>query len=196
MEITDKTASGCFNIFIASILIFFFGIAIVVFFTDPQVKFRNSPELSARVEVVEKRFTKAHNTSRGGRVEARTLYHYYVSFKLSDGSVKEFEVGIDSVGRDSDREAYCFVYNALNEGDVGNLIYNESENAEDRRFSPTAYRRFLSFEKDPEYGGTKVEMQQRQLEAKEIWTAAIAVVLALLFLFYAIRFSRKSEKRS
>jgi len=107
----------------------------------------NSPEQQEQAEIIEKRIVE----ERSGDGDGFT-YHYIVAFEFSNGTVKELRVGVERSGHKR--------YDALNEGDTGILTYKERTDIEEKykneniRFEG---RRFISFEKDIEYGGTKVE---------------------------------------
>ena len=92
---------------------------------------KNKPERVEQVEVAGKRIID--------RDEVYT--RYLVVFKFSDGSVKELKVGAYSERA---------IYDSIQEGDTGKLIYKEIDNIEqfkdedDRRVR----RLFIRFEKD------------------------------------------------
>jgi Protein of unknown function (DUF2500). len=103
----------------------------------------SSPEQHEQAEVLGKRTIKLTHDGTGDP-GGPTIY--FVVFKFSDDSQKEFELGQGKFGRKS--------YESINEGDIGMLAYKENENI--------LYNKgqlFISFEKDPEYGGAKVEQQ-------------------------------------
>ena len=106
------------------------------------------PEQSAQVEVVGKRIkeVRAGGLRSGG---PRTNYHYIVSFKFPDGSVKELEVGMINIK--NKQEISCVTYDAIHEGDTGILTYQEIKNLEKHIKNEDMYwsgRRFISFKKD------------------------------------------------
>ena len=146
MERTDKKAYIGLICFLGSFFVIAFGVGILT--STPKMQLKSSPEQAEQVEVVEKRINKTYIGSSRGIGESKTAYTFYISFKFSDGSVKEFEVGRDSIGRGIIREPYNKVYDSLNEGDTGILTYKELKNAENRYYTPSSYRLFISFEKD------------------------------------------------
>jgi len=126
---------------------------------------RNVPEQIEQVEVSGKRIKPARDSD--------DYPDYYVSFKFSDGSVKEF-----AAGRPNKKE----YYNAINEGDTGKLTYKEKG----------GNRRFESFEKDPDYGGIKIEPYRRDDINEIIYSVIIGVVSVPVFVFVLRMISDKN----
>ena len=153
--------NGFFYIFCITIL------AIIAFFLfwilkDVPFGLDNQPEQSVPVEVAEKRIDKEHGL-RSRNSPSRTTFAYRISFRFPDGSVKEFEVDRTGEWSYSTTAPHSPVYDEINEGDTGILIYKELENNEQKYSKGLQYqgRKFIRFEKDAEYGGTKVEMFKR-----------------------------------
>lgn len=128
----------------------------------PEIRYGNRPELSEKVEVVDKRISRDSSISKG---VSSFSYDYIVAFKFPDGSGKELLVG--RVGRVSEKESKqgytCPSYDAISEGDVGVLTYKEIANIEKKyKNEDIRYvgRSFISFEKDSEYGGAKIELSE------------------------------------
>ena len=156
-----KKKKGFFYIFCITIL------AIIAFFLfwilkDVPFGLDNQPEQSVPVEVAEKRIDKGYG-SGNHRAPSSTHYRYLISFRFSDGSVKELEVDFIGLWGRPETIPYSPVYDEINEGDTGILIYKELENNEQKYSKGFQYqgRKFIRFEKDAEYGGTKVEMFKR-----------------------------------
>ncbi|MCL2488313.1 MAG: DUF2500 domain-containing protein [Oscillospiraceae bacterium] len=113
-------------------------IVIIVVSSSSVIPILTSPEQSEHVEVIGKRVSQA-TFHRG-----RSFNFYFISFKFTDSSVKEFKVG------DTNNK---IVYITLHEGDVGILTYKERENIEEHIKDETLRwdgRRFIGFEKDTE----------------------------------------------
>ena len=89
---------------------------------------------------------------------------FYVTFEFPDGSEKEFVVG--------------HAFNDLQENDTGMLSYKEAKTG-----SHPPERKFISFEKDPESGGIKVET--RELPEKKLIISIICVFALILLLITA-----------
>ena len=111
----------------------------------------SSPEQTTQAEVVSKRITK-YSTGGHRMSEYKTYYTYIVAFTFPDGLIKEFQVDIKSVRGASETEPYSSLYDAFREGNAGILTFKE--------INDTEWRLFINFEKDPEYGGMKLEMNR------------------------------------
>ena len=102
-----------------------------------------TPECQEHVKVVDKRIADTYVYDTSGY---SSLKHYYLAtFEFSDGAKREFNIGV------SYREIYI--------GDTGTLIYHEIKSIEDKYREETDRwqgRQIISFEKDPEFGGTKI----------------------------------------
>ena len=141
---TEKTKLIAIIIIILILIVIF----LVFNWLGKEGPFINKPEQQERVEVTGKR-TKNYRDAEGG--PGGTLY--FITFKFPDGSVKEFEVGGTGSGKKN--------YDSLDESDTGILSYIEREDVESKYKDENQYykgRRFISFEKDPEYGGAKIEL--------------------------------------
>lgn len=103
-----------------------------------------TPECQEHVKVVDKRIEDTYVYDAA--TEQTSLMHYYLAtFEFSDGAKREFNIGV------SYREIYI--------GDAGTLTYHESKFIEDIYREKTDRwqgRLIISFEKDPEFGGTKI----------------------------------------
>jgi len=137
---------------------------VIVAIIHNSIYMKNVPEHIEHVEVVGKRINPAE--------DSEDYPDYYVTFKFSDGSVKEF-----SAGRPNNKDCY----NAINEGDIGKLTYKESGNN----------RRFESFEKDLDFGGMKIE-PYRLDEINEVINAVIICAIFVPFMVFMLR--KISEK--
>lgn len=158
------------NIVLALILVTGAIVLIVVFVTsryDRELK--RSPERSASAEVVNKRVSRYFSP---GHRSTRTSYTYYVTFEFPDGLVKEIKVDFISLSGRSKIEPYSSIYDSLIEGNTGILTYKEIEDYD--------VRSFISFEKDPEYGGTKVEMRKEVSAIITICVAASGLLIPLI----------------
>ena len=113
----------------------------------------NTPEQQAYVAVAGKRIY----------ADDEGYITFLISFKFSDGSIKAFDEGRDGVSN-SERG---LVYESINEGEKGLLTYKDGG-------------RFISFEKDLEYGGEKIETYQiSEKSAVTLLISVFAIVLAL-----------------
>nr|DAQ47105.1 MAG TPA: Protein of unknown function (DUF2500) [Caudoviricetes sp.] len=140
------------------------------------IELNNGREQTAQAKIIEKRIIRDYS-SGNGHVRGRTFYEYRIFYEFSDGSVKEFEVDRVWVSGSSNTSPYSPVYDELKEGDNGLLTYKEIENNEQKYNEALQYqgRKFISFEKDAEYGGTKVKMIKR--------TDNKSVIVILCFFF-------------
>lgn len=145
----------------------------------PELQLKNKPEKSAQVEVVGKKISKY--SSSGSKMSGyRTSYTYIVAFEFSDGSVKELSVDRKSYRRTPKSEPYSSAYDSIQEGDIGTLIYKEIDNIEGKYKNEEMYwegRLFISVEKAPEYGGTKIGISEpSEMVGALIMTALFAFV--------------------
>jgi len=104
-------------------------------------------------------------------VEGKRIYKdnegyvtFFISFKFSDGSVTEFDEGRDGVSK----RKRGLVYNAIQEGETGMLTYKENG-------------RFISFEKDQEYGGGKIKTYQIPEKNAIILLTSAAFITSAIF---------------
>lgn len=190
MKITGEIA---YRVFIAFIVVLGLAIAGSYISTIPQVRFSGRPEQSGQVEVVGKRINKSSSSGKG---TYSLTYEFIVAFAFPDGTIKELE--IDSHSVNSNRETVeCSRYNSINESDRGTLIYQESKDIEERfegREDASYYgRRFISFEKDMEYGGEKIEEDKVDFWLNPwFWIALGAVIIGGIFL---MRIAIKRNKK-
>ena len=159
---------------------------------SPQVRYAGCPERSEQVEISSKR-VRVYSSS--GKHRNSISYTFIVAFKLHDGSIKELEVDTH-ITRNSKEDVSCSLYNAINEGETGTLIYKELENIEEKYKGKEDMafdgRLFISFEKDIEYGGMKVEARKDNLQNPWFWLLVAVIALVLVFL---IRLGLRHEKR-
>lgn len=191
MKITGEIA---YRVFIAFIVVLGLALAGLYISAIPQVRFSGRPEQSEQVEVVGKRIRKSSSAS--GKGTYRLTYVFIVAFAFPDGTIKELE--IDSHTVRSNRETVeCSRYNSIDEGDRGILIYQELKDIEERYEGreDVSYdgRRFISFEKDTEYGGLKIEEDKVDFWLRPwFWIALGAVIIGGIFLMrMAIRRNKK-----
>ena len=111
------------------------------FIVGSMLKYEATPEQDAKVEVAKKRIRYENAGKAGG------VFHYCIDFKFSDGSVKE--IWIQNYANSNSSKAKRKVYNSIHEGETGILTYKSF-----------AYNYLISFEKDLEYGGQKIEQQK------------------------------------
>ncbi len=129
----------------------------------------NSTELHERAEVIGKKIVEKN-------FDDTITSTYIVTFKFSDGSLKELWVGVDRAGEES--------YYAINEGDIGTLTYKEIKAIEQKYKNEDIRwegRRFISFMKDSEYGGTKIE--KRGLTELTVLIIGIGFFISLAIIF-------------
>ena len=124
-----------------------------------------TPECQEHVKVVKKRIedTQYYHAGTDGYSEVR---HYFATFEFPDGSKKEFNIGGS--------------YKTIYIGDTGMLTYHES------KFIEYTYRKetdrwrgrlIISFEKDPEFGGTKIIRYKLSYSVKSFLIGAGIIVL-------------------
>lgn len=106
---------------------------------DYKLRFGDIPEQIEQAEVVDK------EQIRSGKKGARWV-DYVITFRFSDGSEKKFIVSSNARR----------VYNLIEIGETGKLTYKEIE-SNDGDESFRSNRRFISFEKDPKYGGETIK---------------------------------------
>ena len=141
VEIADKKTEVKASIFILVFVVIIGGLMVwqISRTTIKDTNPNKSPEQFEQVEVTGKRIRQDISGSRGRR---RTHYTHIVAFKFSDGLEKELKVGFESER----------IYNLLQEGETGTLIYKEIENIEQKYENEDEHykgRLFISFEKDP-----------------------------------------------
>lgn len=123
-----------------------------------------TPECQEHVKVVDKRIADAYVYDTSGYY---SLKHFYLAtFEFPDGAKKEFQIG------GSRKTIYI--------GDTGMLTYHES------KFVEYTYRKetdrwrgrlIISFEKDPEFGGTKIIRYKLSYSVKSFLIGAGVIVL-------------------
>ena len=124
-----------------------------------------TPECQEHVKVVKKRIedTQYYHAGTDGYSEVRD---YFATFEFPDGSKKEFNIGGS--------------YKTIYIGDTGMLTYHES------KFIEYTYRKetdrwrgrlIISFEKDPEFGGTKIIRYKLSYSVKSFLIGAGIIVL-------------------
>ena len=124
-----KTANG--KILLITLLsILLLSVVVVLPGAVDRIRLRSQPIQNEQVIVAGKEIIKQRPPTRRGYKKGATIPYYVVTFKLSDGSMKELRV--DSA-----------VFNDLQENDTGKLSFQEQKNA--THFN---HRRFISFEKD------------------------------------------------
>jgi len=124
--------------------------------------FVNLSEWVERVEVTGKRIIQSSGGSDSGKT-----YRYIVAFQLPDGTEKELRVGKINSSK---------LYNSINDGDTGILTYKEKENVK-----AESDRRFISFEKDPKYGGLKIETDETSDKTLAIQITSILAFAVILY---------------
>lgn len=126
-----------------------------------------TPECQEHVKVVKKRIedTEYYHAGTDGYSEVRD---YFATFEFPDGAKKEFNIGGS--------------YKTIYIGDTGMLTYHES------KFIEYTYRKetdrwrgrlIISFEKDPEFGGTKKILHKFSNEVKSFLIGAGVIVLGI-----------------
>ena len=102
-----------------------------------------TPECQEHVKVVKKRIedTEYYHAGTDGYSE---VCDYFATFEFPDGAKKEFNIGGS--------------YKTIYIGDTGMLTYHESKFIDIYREETDRWRGrlIISFEKDPEFGGTKI----------------------------------------
>ena len=195
-RMTDKKAKIKASVFIFVFAAIVGGLSIwlVVTIIDGMTRFYNRPEQSAQVEVVSKRI----RVDRSSGKHASYIDHYYiVTFKFSDGSVKELEV--DWIHqRNSNKEVYSSAYDSMHEGDAGLLIYKEISNIEKKykNNEDMCYdgRFLISFERDSQYGELKIESTEQQFETWHFILLGALVIMWLLFAVLLVKGIKKALK--
>lgn len=123
-----------------------------------------TPECQEHVKVVDKRIADAYVYDTSGYY---SLKHFYLAtFEFPDGAKKEFQIG------GSRKTIYI--------GDTGMLTYHESKFIEDIYRKETDRwrgRLIISFEKDPEFGGTKIIRYKLSYSVKSFLIGAGVIVL-------------------
>ena len=124
-----------------------------------------TPECQEHVEVVDKRIEDTYIYDAA--TEHTSLKHFYLAtFEFSDGAKKEFQIGGS--------------YKTIYIGDTGMLTYHESKSIEDKYGEETDRwkgRQIISFEKDPEFGGTKIIRYKLSYSVKSFLIGAGVIVL-------------------
>lgn len=126
-----------------------------------------TPECQEHVKVVKKRIETT--TIYDAAVEHSSVKYYHLAtFEFSDGSKKEFNIGGS--------------YNDIYIGDTGMLTYHEIRSIEDKYREETDRwqgRQIISFEKDPEFGGTKIIRYELSEAVKSFLITSGVIVLGI-----------------
>ena len=126
-----------------------------------------TPECQEHVKVVEKRSAETYIYDPVAGYSS--LKHYYLAtFEFSDGSKKEFNIGGS--------------YKTIYIGDTGILTYHESKYIEDIYTEETDRwkgRLIISFEKDPECGGTKMILRKFSNAVESFLIGAGVIILGV-----------------
>ena len=124
-----------------------------------------TPECQEHVKVVKKRIEDTYIYDAA--TEHTSLKHFYLAtFEFPDGSKKEFKIG-------GPRKTIYI-------GDTGMLTYHESkflENIYRKETDRWRGRLIISFEKDPERGGTKTEQYDLSYSVESFLIVAGGIVL-------------------
>ena len=166
---------------IATALFMLFGSFIII----NEAINENSPNYQEQAEVSEKKIIETKD------VDGVTQKTYSIAFKVSDGSVKEFLLGESFLGSGGIER-----YNSLHKGETGILDYKEREAAE-----KGSQRLFISFEKDPAYGGSKIELSPYPVTLWWLKVTGLTFILSTLtfLICYAISkidIQKKKKSRS
>lgn len=125
-----------------------------------------TPECQEHVKVVEKRIedTEYYHAGTGGYSEVRD---YFATFEFPDGAKKEFNIGGS--------------YKTIYIGDTGMLTYHESKFIDIYREETDRWRGrlIISFEKDPEFGGTKKILHKFSNAVESFLIGAGVIVLGI-----------------
>lgn len=124
-----------------------------------------TPECQKHVKVVKKRIedTEYYHAGTDGYSKVRD---YFATFEFPDGAKKEFKIG-------GPRKTIYI-------GDTGTLTYHESkflENIYRKETDRWRGRLIISFEKDPERGGTKTEQYDLSYSVESFLIVAGGIVL-------------------
>ena len=126
-----------------------------------------TPECQEHVKVVDTRTEDTYVYDAA--TEHTSLKHFYLAtFEFPDGSKKEFKIG-------GPRKTIYI-------GDTGMLTYHESKFIEDIYREETDRwqgRLIISFEKDPEFGGTKTEQYDPSDSVESFLIGAGVIVLGI-----------------
>ena len=143
-----------------------FVIAVVITLNTP-FYMENRPEQTEQVEIVAKRIATTTSSGRFGGV-----YHTpYITFKFSDGTTEELQAGKPNTSA---------LYNHVYEGDTGKLTYKVDKN--DGR------GRLVSFEKDPEHGGTILEPYRYADRVERVIVYCLSTMTLVMLLFFTFLF--------
>ena len=131
----------------------------------------NRPAQVEQAEVTGKRTTQ-HTSGEN------ILTNYYITFKFSDGSVKEFETGRPNVNKS---------YDAIHEGDTGKITYTVS----------TRYPngRFVRFEKGTNEGVLIIEpYRQSGFDVRVLIISTSSMILLILLKIPSINITMNTRK--
>ena len=143
-------------------------IAIVAFAAfQGEVLIITTPKCQEHVKVVDKRI-EAKTVYDAASEHSEVIHFYLATFEFPDGAKKEFQIG------GSHKTIYI--------GDTGMLTYHESKFIEDIYREETdrwRSRLIISFEKDPEFGGTKIIQYDPSDSVKSFLVTSGVIVLGI-----------------
>lgn len=133
-----------------------------------------TPECQEHVKVVKKRIedTEYYHAGTDGYSKVRD---YFATFEFPDGAKKEFNIGGS--------------YKTIYIGDTGMLTYHESKFIDIYREETDRWRGrlIISFEKDPEFGGTKKILHKFSNEVKSFLIGAGVIVLGISVILICLK---------
>ena len=190
-RLKQRKQNTIMTIIVSSLLFVAAATALISAFVDwhhnkeLKTELKNRPEQTVQAEIISKRIIK---DSFYGKTSFVNVYIYIISFKFPDGSIKELRVDRQSYhNRLKKNDPDSFQYDSLTVGDTGILTYKEIENIEERvKNENVRYgsRLFISFEKDPEYGGLKIVVPEEKEET--VWDVILGLVFTVALFFVII----------
>ena len=133
-----------------------------------------TPECQEHVKVVKKRIedTEYYHAGTDGYSKVRD---YFATFEFPDGAKKEFNIGGS--------------YKTIYIGDTGMLTYHESKFIDIYREETDRWRGrlIISFEKDPEFGGTKKILHKFSNEVESFLIGAGVIVLGISVILICLK---------
>ena len=133
-----------------------------------------TPECQEHVKVVKKRIedTEYYHAGTDGYSKVRD---YFATFEFPDGAKKEFNIGGS--------------YKTIYIGDTGMLTYHESKFIDIYREETDRWRGrlIISFEKNPEFGGTKKILHKFSNEVKSFLIGAGVIVLGISVILICLK---------
>ena len=133
-----------------------------------------TPECQEHVKVVEKRIEDTYVYDAA--TEHTSLKHFYLAtFEFPDGAKKEFNIGGS--------------YKTIYIGDTGMLTYHESKFIDIYREETDRWRGrlIISFEKDPEFGGTKKILHKFSNAVESFLIGAGVIVLGISVILICLK---------